>query len=627
MLNKKVLFGCIISICLSLLYVNCLFAGFPNLKLPYSGGEKWKTSCAYNGIGGSDCQKTHVGADCYALDFNWGLVDADCGRPAVAVASGTVIVSDYSVNKEGWGYGNRVKIDHGDGYSSLYAHLESKSVQVGDVVAQGQEIGKVGHSGTNSCHLHFAFYRVVDGVKTACKPEPMSGHEDFKSGDSYLSDNYFTPATNFTFPAHSSQGWTPGNNTSIPEQTQSDLNTLMFLVQGTNPGVESPSFPDGIDTDQFKKLKFSARVDGSGYNEQGYVYVKDETGSWNNEVYFGSVFRYKYYEYDVDLSSLRASLPIRQFSIEMTRSASNEHWIFDWIKLISSYNHWEFKDSPQGWTLYDADSENIYANEYWKIDPTGNDPQIVSPYFEIDTSVYNSLDIRFSEKGPEQSEGEEPITDTLCVFYDFGSNFNSSNQATKSIIRNNTQAIYTFSLPNNRTLQRLRIDPIACGNDTEDDIVFLDYVRFYNSSSGSGGDFDSYSDDSTEPEPEPIATPTSFTFTDPVFCTYVDPEAGYSPVNEKDIFYEGDAVIFWSKVENISGSVGIRVEFVMPDKSIYSTRNWDNITGSKKFATLILFVPECGECYPELKWEGEWTVRVYLTNSIFLAKVKLEVFN
>ncbi|MFH1188089.1 MAG: M23 family metallopeptidase [bacterium] len=196
-LNKKIFFGCILSICLSLLHVNCLFAGFPNLKLPFSGGETWETSCAYDGSGGDDCKKTHVNTDRYALDFNWrkevgSSGSDDCDKPAIAVSMGTVVLSEYSVDKKtGRGYGNCVKIDHGDGYFSFYAHLVSRSVEVGDVVAQGKEIGKVGHTGGDfGCHLHFAFYKIVDGVKTACKAEPMSDYINFVDGNSYSSDNY-----------------------------------------------------------------------------------------------------------------------------------------------------------------------------------------------------------------------------------------------------------------------------------------------------------------------------------------------------------------------------------------------------------------------------------------------------
>ena len=50
-------------------------------------------------------------------------------------------------------------INHGDGYSSLYAHQPSCSVSVGDYVTQGQTIGYVGSTGwSTGPHLHFTIY-------------------------------------------------------------------------------------------------------------------------------------------------------------------------------------------------------------------------------------------------------------------------------------------------------------------------------------------------------------------------------------------------------------------------------------------------------------------------------------
>lgn len=54
--------------------------------------------------------------------------------------------------------GNVVQIDHGGGWFTTYIHLQSRSVSVGQVVYQGQEIGRVGHTGDTSNgvpHLHF----------------------------------------------------------------------------------------------------------------------------------------------------------------------------------------------------------------------------------------------------------------------------------------------------------------------------------------------------------------------------------------------------------------------------------------------------------------------------------------
>ncbi len=86
----------------------------------------------------------------------WNGVDiaAPKGTPIYAAAGGTVIVSRVG----GWngGYGNYVVIDHGDGTQTLYGHLTSDSVSVGQSVSQGQPIGTVGNTGkATGYHLHF----------------------------------------------------------------------------------------------------------------------------------------------------------------------------------------------------------------------------------------------------------------------------------------------------------------------------------------------------------------------------------------------------------------------------------------------------------------------------------------
>jgi murein DD-endopeptidase MepM/ murein hydrolase activator NlpD len=68
-----------------------------------------------------------------------------------AVASGQVIYA----SKHG-GYGNLISLQHADGYTSLYGHLNEIHVSVGDNIVAGEVIGTVGATGiATGPHLHF----------------------------------------------------------------------------------------------------------------------------------------------------------------------------------------------------------------------------------------------------------------------------------------------------------------------------------------------------------------------------------------------------------------------------------------------------------------------------------------
>ncbi len=84
--------------------------------------------------------------------FHSGIdISAGAGAQILAAASGTVSIATYSSS-----YGNYVMISHGGGNATLYAHMSSMLVSVGDTVSQGEVIGYVGSTGwATGPHLHF----------------------------------------------------------------------------------------------------------------------------------------------------------------------------------------------------------------------------------------------------------------------------------------------------------------------------------------------------------------------------------------------------------------------------------------------------------------------------------------
>jgi len=85
-------------------------------------------------------------------EFHAGIdIGAGYGQPVVAAAPGVVTFT-------GWesGYGRTVMVSHGNGLSTLYAHLSSIVVNQGQSVRQGQELGRVGETGdATGPHVHF----------------------------------------------------------------------------------------------------------------------------------------------------------------------------------------------------------------------------------------------------------------------------------------------------------------------------------------------------------------------------------------------------------------------------------------------------------------------------------------
>lgn len=92
--------------------------------------------------------------------FAWyhpGIDIANRRAPGIAASdSGTVVVAGWP---DRMGYGNRVVIDHGNGYTSMYAHLSNVYVGVGDYVSRGQLIGQMGSTGRSTgIHLHLEIH-------------------------------------------------------------------------------------------------------------------------------------------------------------------------------------------------------------------------------------------------------------------------------------------------------------------------------------------------------------------------------------------------------------------------------------------------------------------------------------
>ena len=108
-------------------------------EMPFPCGEKWTGT-------------TRASHSPSSRAIDWNRAD-DFGDPVVASAPGTVLTADKVADS---GYGRWVMIDHGNNERTIYAHLNTVTVTVGQRVDQGQQVGTLGTTGNSTGpHLHF----------------------------------------------------------------------------------------------------------------------------------------------------------------------------------------------------------------------------------------------------------------------------------------------------------------------------------------------------------------------------------------------------------------------------------------------------------------------------------------
>lgn len=113
----------------------------PVLRVPFRCNESWRGA-----------SRSGHSPSYWSLDFNWGAGDDDLGKPVKTSGAGVVVRSAYDAG----GYGNYIEIDHGGGWSTLYAHLRAREVAVNARVSDSQRIGTVGGTGNvTGPHLHY----------------------------------------------------------------------------------------------------------------------------------------------------------------------------------------------------------------------------------------------------------------------------------------------------------------------------------------------------------------------------------------------------------------------------------------------------------------------------------------
>ncbi len=347
----------------------------PIWRVPLPAGY-YKTNTVFGDVANSQFHSNAYNAY-WALDIGravnaqYEIID---NHPLIyAPAEG--VVSDKGWSSSG---GYSLTINHGDGYSTKYLHLDGEaSVNVGDIVIPGRPIGVMGTTGSNSggIHLHWQVYYNGNCYSYTPEANPLPMTRGKYSLPSHLivdrpleSDNYSLdyshPAYAFNFLGKSPEGWSLGWDVSSPQSSGqpgygADNGSWFVKVNGSNPGVVSPEFVKTLMA-RSTVMEFSAKVYASvsqDFLQNAKVWVKDQSGSWNNPVplklfnyaynYNNGVFKQNDYNvYYVDFYNIRTpeneaqyggELQIKQFSIELTKAlnSASEYWAIDWVKIYS----------------------------------------------------------------------------------------------------------------------------------------------------------------------------------------------------------------------------------------------------------------------------------------------------
>ena len=116
-------------------------------------GESWRRPCSWIKLTSPYGYRTHPTTGQWKFHNGVDLANNQ-GTPIYAARSGKVTVATY-----GGTYGYYVTINHGDGYSSLYAHMTHYTVSKGQTVKKGDIIGYMGSTGRSTGpHLHFSIF-------------------------------------------------------------------------------------------------------------------------------------------------------------------------------------------------------------------------------------------------------------------------------------------------------------------------------------------------------------------------------------------------------------------------------------------------------------------------------------
>ena len=271
-------------------YTTCLTYGSPNINYTYASSKARLDQY------GTDWWGAHHGTEYFAVDLSGG--GASNGSPVYAVADGVVVWRRDS-------YGqivvkHTVPLTLSDGkttyntWYSTYVHMKNVSVSSGQTVSGGQEIGKVGNTGTVDPHLHFSLSTFLhDGYKTFHYYDNAGATQSYENVMKYaylaLNPRWVYPSMNINVKSI--------DNDAMDKEAISRFNLGVEYApgnskNGTQYGQSAPTAPYYTDvahsnvTHDNAKLKANVQNPSGKQITNGGLYLSTKEGAVTNGIKF-----------------------------------------------------------------------------------------------------------------------------------------------------------------------------------------------------------------------------------------------------------------------------------------------------------------------------------------------------
>lgn len=423
-------------------------------------------------VAGNDIKVNHAwyydqnvgGGEHHAIDYTSnqgsGIIQ---GRDVLAAYGGVISHAVNNVpDNTGANYGNYVKIDHGNGYETLYGHMlfGSVSVGIGDYVYQGQVIGNVGNTG-NSTGPHLHFELIYNGEKV--DPYGWYSYPGSPYPNCNLDEYYWTQSP----PAHPP-------NVSLDRILPDDL---IIHVSGT------PNYYK-IENDQMRHIPSENVFHSWGLNwDEAVEITQDEFGDFAQgsdlEVMVGAcVYDQNYQRWIFDYASSTSDVIVkRKIDNWQTLNYSIDVWIPVTNIFMFAFNQGpdilSVSDYPYGTVLQNQSnlsqryvlvkgSTYGFSNQKVKLQLLSNDVYNINYYHHnFNIPVSNSVLSNY----PTVTSTYGKIMDGKLISGSGNETYYLENGYKRHILDNTSFSYYGFNFANVHNVDDINIDNFPNGQD------------------------------------------------------------------------------------------------------------------------------------------------------------------